>query len=300
MRILTILIALAGLAEAAGAQNLAPLVARVPAGTRAAALGDAFAGGRGPDVVFYNPAQVGLVTGYAISGARYRGSATLATFATATTVGPVAVGFGVQWLDYEGFNDLSTTPNDLTEPRGPPNQSLVASVALATRVLGFRVGAAAKYGEERLSGEYTGKPSFDLGVARDVSRLSIGLAVQHLGPDLDTGLDDAQQPTRVILGATTSRIPIHAWFDLLATGAVSRERGGRIVPAAGAELVYVPLEGFTASLRAGVRRVEGGGPPARQPVTFGVGLSMDRLWLDYAYETYSGPGGGHRIGIRLQ
>ena len=82
--------------------------------------------------------------------------------------------------------------------------------------------------------------------------------------------------------------------------AVSRERDGRMVPAGGAELSYVPLEGWLFALRAGARRVEGGPTPHRQPYTFGATAALDRFALDYAFEAIKGGHAAHRIGIRIQ
>ena len=99
MRRLSLLLIL-GVAEVAAAQESAPLVLRVPASARAAALGDAFTAGRGSEMVFYHPAQIGLTTGLSVSMARYRSAATAASLATSSPLGPVAIAAGVQWLDY--------------------------------------------------------------------------------------------------------------------------------------------------------------------------------------------------------
>ena len=56
------------------AQETAPVVLRVAASPRAFGLGDAFVSGRGSEVVFYNPAQIGLTTGLFGAAARYGGA----------------------------------------------------------------------------------------------------------------------------------------------------------------------------------------------------------------------------------
>ncbi|HET9275917.1 MAG TPA: hypothetical protein VFN96_07600 [Gemmatimonadales bacterium] len=283
----------------AGAQETAPLVLRIPAGARAAALGDAFAAGRGSEMVFYHPAQIGLTTGLSVSTGRFRSGGTFASLATSGTVGPVAIAAGVQWLDYGSDpGTFPTPPGDLTLP-GETSQSLAATAAGAVRFKGLRWGVAVKYVEERLPGARPRGAAFDVGVAREVGRYPVALAVQNLGGHLEDEGTSAALPRRLVLGAATPRWPIHTWFDLAATAALAWEREDRLVPAGGIELTWVPLDGFAAALRVGARRVEGG-PRTRRPVTAGAGFTFDRFSLDYAYEGYSGPGGAHRLGIRIQ
>jgi hypothetical protein len=288
-----------GLAPIAAAQETAPLVLRIPAGARAAALGDAFVAGRGSEMVFYHPAQIGLTTGLAVSLARYGSAATAASLATASMLGQVAIAAGVQWLDYgAGSGGFPTPPGDLTRA-GETSQSLAATAALAFRFRGLRWGMAAKYVEERLPGARPGGAAFDVGVARELGRFPIGLVAQNLGGRLAGDGLTAPLPRRLVLGATTPRWPIHTWFDVSATAALSWERESRLSPSGGVELTWVPLDGYSVAARIGARRVEGG-PRTRRPLTFGAGVGFDRFSLDYAYEGYSGEGGAHRVGIRLQ
>ena len=288
-----------GAVPIAGAQEAAPLVLRIPAGARAAALGDGFVAARGPEMVFYNPAHIGLTGGLSVSGARWSGGAVSASLATTGTVGPVTVAAGVQWLDYRSQTGIfPTPPGALTQP-GETSQSLAATAAGAIRWKGLRWGVAVKYVEERLPAARPRGAAFDAGVARDFGRFPVALAAQNLGGHLDGDGLDAPLPRRLVLGATTPRWPIHTWLDLAATAQLAWEREDRLVPAGGMELAYVPLEGFELALRLGARRVEGG-DPARRPVTAGLGFRFDRLWLDYAFEDYSGRGGAHRVGLRLQ
>lgn len=281
------------------AQETAPLVLRIPASARAAALGDAFAAGRGSEMVFYHPAQIGLTTGLSVTGARYRSTATAASLATSSTLGLITIAAGVQWLDYGSSPArFPTPPGDLTLS-GETSQSLAATAAAAFRFRGFRWGVAAKYVEERLPGARPSGAAFDVGVARELGRIPVGLVAQNLGGHLEGSGTSAPLPRRLVLGAATPRWPIHTWFDLSATAVLSWEREARLSPGGGVELTYVPLDGYSVSGRVGARRVEGG-PRTRRPLTFGAGLGLDRFSLDYAYEGYAGAGGAHRVGIRVQ
>ncbi len=276
------------------AQESGPVVLRIPASARAAALGDAFAGARGSEMVFYNPAQIGVATGLSFTVGRYRSAATAASFATASTVGALTIAAGVQWLDYGSSGAFPTPPGDLTL-EGETAQSLAATAAASMRIIGVRWGIAAKYLEERVPGMTPSSAAFDVGAAREFSRFTVALAAQNLGGDLGS----AELPRRLVVGAAAPRWPFSTWFDLTAVASLSWEREERLMPAGAVELTYVPLEGFVFAARAGARRVEGG-TRTRRPYTAGLGFSFDRLSLDYAYEPYSGPGGAHRFGLRIQ
>jgi hypothetical protein len=95
-------------------------------------------------------------------------------------------------------------------------------------------------------------------------------------------------------------MPLGTWFDLLAAVDLAWERDGRLVPGGGMELIYVPVEGWSAALRLGARRVERLGQQGRHPITLGASLGLDRFALDYAFESYRGRGAAHRLGFRIQ
>ncbi len=281
------------------AQETAPLVLRLPSSPRAFGLGNAYVGGEGADAIFFNPANVGRTTGLLVSAARFRSASTEATIASSTSLGTkLAVAAFAQWLDY-GSAGFPTPPGLLTT-RGPDDaQSLAAGMGAATIVKKFRIGVAAKYVEERIAGVRGGRPAFDVGLAREIRWLTVGFAVQNLGRALDVGGTTARLPTRLSVGATTRRLPIGAYFDVLASAAVLRERDGSIVPGGGAELVYEPVSGWTAKLRAGLHRPDPSSP-AIGPITLGGSLGLDRFSLDYSVEWYRVGGTVHRFGVRIE
>jgi hypothetical protein len=71
---------------------------------------------------------------------------------------------------------------------------------------------------------------------------------------------------------------------------------GIIAPAAGLELGYSPLEGYSFSLRAGMRRPE---LRAQQPLSVGGSAGLDRFNIEYAYEDWVN-GGTHRLALRVR
>ena len=303
-RVATILLLTATLAGPGAAQSepSAPLVLRLPGGTRALAVGDAWAAGRGAEVLFYNPAQIGVLRGTTISAQRFGDAATLGTLSTVGPFGKIWLGAGVQYLDYHAAPaaGVFTSPAGLTL-RGPVNAaSLAATVAAAFRFKGVRFGVGAKYVEERVGGARGNGAAFDLGAAREVRRATVALSVQNLGGDLELLGQDAELPTRVTLGLTSPSIRVSTFFDAGIALAVSREWDGRIVPGGGAELIYEPVGGWYFVARASARRVRSEPGRAESPVTFGGSFGLDRFWLDYAFQPYKGPGAAHRVGIRIQ
>lgn len=289
-------------AGAAQSDPSTPLVLRLPGGTRALGVGDAWVAGRGAEVLFYNPAQIGVLRGTTLSAQRFGDAATLGTLSTVGPFGKIWIGAGAQYLDYhaEPAAGLFTDPAGLTL-RGPVNAaSLAATVSAAFRFKGVRFGVGAKYVEERVGGARDNGAAFDFGAAREVRRATVALAVQNLGGDLELLGQEAELPTRVTLGVTSPSIRVSTFFDAGIALSVARERDGRIVPAGGAELIYEPVGGWYFVARAGARRVRSEPGRAESPVTFGGSFGLDRLWLDYAFQPYKGPGAAHRLGIRIQ
>ena len=299
-----ILVALALVTSPMRAQQspTAPLVLRLPGGARAAGAGNAFTAGRGAEALFYNPAQIGVLRGSTLSLARFGSSATLGTFATVGPLGRIAIGAGVQYLDYDSPAGATLYSRPGILPAGGPLQSssLAATVAASTRIKGVRFGLAAKYVQEYIGGLRDGSVALDAGVAREFGRTTFGLAVQNMGSGLEILGEPARLPTRVSLGVASPTINLSSYFDLVAFGSVSRERDGRISPAAGAELFYQPVSGWTVVARAGARRVDGGPRPLESPLTLGGSFGLDRVWLDYAFQPSRGSRATHRVGIRIQ
>jgi hypothetical protein len=290
----------AGIAPAQGPAT-APLVLRLPGGTRALGLGDAFVAGRGAEVLFYNPAQIGVTRGTTLSLQRFASASTLGSLATNGPFGKIALGVGVQYLDYGATaGGFPTPPARLTQRGGLGSSSLAATVGGAFPWKGVRWGIAAKYVEERLPAARDGAPAFDLGAARQALGLTFGLAAQNLGGHLALGGTRAGLPARVILGAALPARRLGTYFDIGGSAAIARERNGRIVPAGGIEVAYVPVSGWIFAGRAGARRVERRGTPEESPFTFGATFGLDRFGLDYGFEPFRGPGATHRVGIRIQ
>src|SRR5688500_10520687 len=79
----------------------APVVLSLPGSTRALGMGDAYAAMTGdPDLIFYNPAQLGAARGLGIAAHRFGTATHLITISGANALAPGGIGFGIQLLDH--------------------------------------------------------------------------------------------------------------------------------------------------------------------------------------------------------
>jgi hypothetical protein len=273
----------------------APLVLQVPATPRITGLGGAVTAVREVDAIFANPALVGVAGGTAVSYARFSTHAAMGALATSSSLGAFNIGLGVQFLDFQAAAlAVPVASRQLTQGGGGPGSSLAAGFALNTTYRGLRWGAAAKYVEDRVSALHGSSGAFDLGVSTQ-GQTTYALAVQNLGPAVEAGSTRADLPRRVSVGASRFGLPVGP-FDLGASVAVSLLRRGFVAPAAGMEWSYVPLDGYTFAVRAGVRRPE---LREQQPFAAGASFTLDRVSLDYAVEDLA-RGAGHYLAFRLR
>jgi hypothetical protein len=300
---LLLLTTLAGAAPSvAQVDDLAPVVLRLPGGTRALGLGNAFAAGRGAEVLFYNPAQMPTLRGSTVSVQRIGSASTLGTFSSIGTLGGVAIGAGVQYLDYETSDsvDWFTPPAMLAFPGPVESASLAATIAAAIRWKGTRIGVGVKYVEEHVGPARDASVAVDIGAARELGRATVALVLQNLGPGLEFEGFGADLPLRLTAALSSAEIRLGTFFDFVAAAAISLERDGRILPGGGAELIFEPVAGWTFRARAGVRRRDKLPLNSTWAPTAGASFGLDRFSLDYGFEPASGPGSTHRLGIRIQ
>jgi hypothetical protein len=291
---------LAPVSAAAQAIGLGPIVLQLPASARAIGFGNAYVAVREPEAVFYNPAQLGVRPGVAMSVERYASASTAGAFASTYVFGPIGFGIGAQMLDFDA--------GTLGYPGGAPNgeqlltlgqfsaSSLVAATALEMAYKGIRWGVTGKVAEDRVAGARDGVWLADVGAAKELGPATIGVTVQNLGANPKLMGTSASLPTRATLGAAAAGIAVGP-FDMAASAAVSVRRGGRVAPAGGVEFGYMPIDGVIFAGRVGGRLPE---KNAEAPVTLGATFTFDRLSIDYGFEPYQGKGSGHRIGLRIR
>jgi hypothetical protein len=296
---LTTVFALLALAHVAQSQTTRRLdILRMPSWPRAAAIGDIGGATALPEGLFYNPALAGSAAAVAGSAHFFGSDSSLTTLVTGIVTGAASVGAGIQLLR------VNLGPDPLVDPLPGvvlPDQhgmTAVTTVGASMRFKGIRWGASTKLIHLIERNEKEEGIAFDLGAQRQIGVFSTGLSVQNLGADLDIARDQLELPLRVTLAAEGQGLPIGAFIDFGAAAALTVDRDGEVLPALGGQVLYTPLDGWTFTARAGVRR------PApssnQQPVTGGLAITLDRLTVDYAVEGVKHRNAVHRIGIRLR
>ena len=267
-------------------------ILQLTAGARPLGLAGAYVTGNGPDAVFHNPAQVGSARG-STADLTWIGGVRFGSFATSGSVGSLGLGAGVRFFS-------AGVPGQFGDSTRLGGGALVATGSVARMVRGVWVGASASFVTPELSGG--GGAAFDVGAAVRQFGLVFGLAAQNLGRDFTVDAITHQLPRRVSLGVTWPGTSIGPYLDLSAVAAVSRERGGAVIPKGAVELSYEPVSGWTFTARAGVRRVVANAGELRQSAfTFGGTFALDRVSVDYAFLPAAGGGrASHSLGLRIE
>lgn len=287
------------------AREFGPVILQLPASTAAAAMGGAFQiAGTSSDAVFFNPALLGRARGTSISGQRFDARSSYLTLSGTTELFGGGLAAGLQTVSYSTdaalVGMIAPAESDLLTDGANAASELVVTLGYGTELFGFNFGVATKAVEMRLDGAEDVAIAADIGFAKSLGPVWIGLAGQNLGQELDLseGLDaegdEFDLTNRVTLSAGVDRI-LAGPFDLGFTGAVTREAGGTVIPAAGAQVAWWPVIGRTFIGRVGVRRVDEG---SAHEVSFGGGAIFDRFSIDYAFQGFGDTlGSAHRIGV---
>jgi len=300
--LLASVLGLTALPAAAAAQDEAlPRLLRLPASTRAMALGDAFMTDAGSaDAVFYHPGLVSGSAGFGLAVQSWSGVSTSAHAAAATDWFDGTVAVGLQTLQYDRAADaplgagLAQDPLFQQEARGASER--VASVAYGREDSGLRWGVSGKVVEQRLEGEAETAWAMDLGLAREVGPLTVALSAQNLGTEMTFGDTAVPLPRRYTLGAGAYGREVGP-LDVGFSGSLRyEEQAEEWIPGAGLEVGYWPVRGRTFVGRVGVQRVPEG---EASGVTFGAAFWGDDLTLEWAWMPFGGAvdDGTHRIGI---
>jgi hypothetical protein len=284
------------------AQSEGSIVAALPGTTRSAGLGGAgvaLVGDAG--AVFANPAGIATIRHLSIEGSyeRYLAGTAVSAAALALRVGRVTWGFGALILDY------GTEPEIIPDPatggrRGmatgaafhPYEALAVSSLVLRRGLIAF--GVSAKYDRQQIGPEARDAWAGDAGLAIAIFDIAaLGVSVQNFGGDLSAG---ATLPRLTRLGLTLNYTDPQGALRLLTTFEAQWR-------ADHAPMLIQGVEG--GIVRGGVGLVGRVGYATRAAVTdasrftFGGGVVMGRLQVDYAFQGYQALGGGtHRVGVR--
>ena len=290
------------LAPVAGAQSYAPatgpLALLLPASARLSGLGNAGVSMRDEYAVFYNPALINPSNGIGGSFTRYGSNGTFGAIAGGATVGPLTYGWGVSLVDFKARNGASYpfSPTELTSGGTRDALSVNATTGANYTYKGFRTGLGVTFADDRVAAG-TGAGSLarhenyllgNLGVSHPLWQGTAALALTNI-TDRNTV---RHVPTQIALG--WNRLVQVGQLDVSWTTQLS-ERDRRLGAAAGAELGYGWIEGWSAVVRAGAHREDYAG---QRPLTLGGTLNADRLSLDYALEFFEGNRYAHHLAVR--
>ncbi|MEO8201448.1 MAG: hypothetical protein ABI679_13055 [Gemmatimonadota bacterium] len=284
----TALLLLAGTSLPLDAQQTGepPAVLSLPASVRQASMagaGAALIGDAGS--VFSNPAGLATIKVLSIEGSfQYYPDNTLQGSASAALrVGPFNLGGGGSYIV---FNDSARTASNLM---------WVGSAVYRYGLIA--IGASGKYvSSEDTTGRISRAVTTDAGIAIAVFDIAaLGFSVQNIGENRISG-DPLVLPTRYRLGFMMNFTDPQTTARLLGTietiWTQDQERRTIFGFEVGAIVSGVGIVG----------RIGYGGQPTashQAKTTYGGGILLGRLGLDYAYQRRSGLGGEvHRVGIR--
>jgi len=289
---------------AVAAQSTGSVVSSLPGSTRSAALGGAGAALIGDaGALFANPAGIAAVHHVAVEGSfeSYLAGTSYSTGAVAIRAGRLAWGFGVQALDYGSEPIVVPDPASGNRRGMPTGGSFTAGDVIATTAFVYRrgliaAGVSGKYARQQIGSWAADAWAGDVGLAIAVfDILALGASVQNLGGDFGTP-DGARLPRRTRVGFTTNYVDPEGTYRLLTTTEGVWTRGERAELALGAEGGVV-TRGLGIVGRLGFVTRSPTSDASRW--TFGAGVELRRLHLDYAYQSFDLLGGGmHRLGLR--
>lgn len=303
----------------AQASATGPLLLRVPATPRTAALGNAWVAGRDHDVLFYNPAQlIGARTGLDLSLIRFGSDGTTATLGSVYAAGKLSLtlGWGVQMATYrlDAAASYPYQPDVLAGAGNTSGLSALGAVGGAILYKGFRIGATGKYAVDRAAvpADPASSPTSafvaDVGVARNIFGGVAAFAAQNLGPrsladdpeddDDDEERDDDEEdvpptiPRQMLMGWSFAKVAGPLDLGIYTQVLV---RSGWTSPGAGLDVTWSWIEGCFVSLRAGARRPE---TTTERPYAFGGALTIDRVAVEYSLQFFDD--GRHAHGVTMR
>jgi len=276
----------------------------MPGSTRSAALGGAGAALVGDaGAMFANPAGLATIRHLSIEGSYepYLAGSQLSSAALALRVSRFTLGFGAQALDYGSEPVIVPDPSTggrrgmATGASFHPYEALLATSLVYRR--GFAaLGVTTKYDRQQFGSEVRDAWAGDVGLAIAVfDIMAMGVSVQNLGGDLGGGAD-ALLPRRTRAGLTLNYTDPQGTLRLLTTleGQWTRDRSAVLVQ--GLE-VGVVNNGAGVIGRVGYSTRPTVTAAARW--TFGGGIVLGRLAVDYAFQGYGVlESDTHRVGLR--
>lgn len=256
----------------------------------------------GPSAVLGNPSRIGFLAGQGVSlmhADRFESAVKVDHAAWARNNGDHAIGFG---LVRQGVDDIPVTAlRDRSAGINPQNRPYVANWTSASEyafLLAYSqdrpygtIGGAAKLLYKRLDTTDGFGLGFDLGYTKRFGGLVVGAQLRDAITTLLTwegGRQEAIKPT-LRAGAAFS-LPIER-FNAVATPVIEGEFR---TEALGTEDAFIPHVGLEWTIR-NIVSLRGGMDDDR--LSYGAGLAIGPIGLDYAFVGHDDLGATHRISV---
>lgn len=290
-----------GAAAQAQAPAEGPLVLLLPVSARAVGLGNASV--RDDYAIFYNPARITPTNGIGVTLTRYDANGTFGAFASASNIGPLNWGWGVELVQFRARESSAYpyAPEELVSDGTRAALSLAAVVGAEYTLKGFNLGLGVKFTEDRADAilpPCCTRPAAALPFEHNLVLADIGATHALLGGTAEFAVQNIGDRSHFPIPTTTklgyARNVNTNQVDFVFAGDVL-ERGTWIGGGGGAEIGYGWIEGFSAALRVGARRPD---TPGQKPLAIGGTLNADRLALDYALEFFDGNRYAHHLALR--
>jgi len=193
--------------------------------------------------------------------------------------------------DIQGYDDAGL------ETRALKNNNYQAVIGIGISPLdAFAAGINIKYFQETLDESKAAGMAVDCGALYtfDRPRVSLGLAVQNLGPDISFDSIKEPLPLTVRLGASHSFALVPDRYQFTYTIDLVKPRFDSVFGSAGAEIelykLFAVRGGYTGE---GYRPGDG--------LTMGAGFHLNERWrLDYAWTPYGDLGSFHWLALFLE
>lgn len=289
------------------AQPGGPAAALLPANARIASMANTGLVSADGDAALSNPAVLPNARGSALSFHRLSHGSNYGSFGIVQTIASYFVGFGVQHIESgAGSNPYQRDPTDedggtlLPAASAQPRVTGTSFTLGAARIWkGIRFGAGARYSSDIVGTDQYNGFTFDAGAARQISRGALTVAARNFGANVQVNGGKMEPAHSVGAAYGLFTRPVAEFLD--AGGQIQLTAEGSdwfVRPAAAGEIGYVPIQGISFFVRAGVRAVR---DSSESRFTSGLGLNYDSYSIDYAFEPSSGNRSAvHRIGFRVR
>jgi hypothetical protein len=237
----------------------------IPVGAYRASIGQAgYAGMRGPEAIFVNPALLGKKTGgFASYQKLFLDMRSQAAAANLFMGKGYSMGFGIHLFDP---GEITGYTAENVKTGSIKSGDILMRLGLS-REGNLSYGLSISYYSQRLDNRFGKGFGFGAGISRNFDFARLALTADNVGPDFKIGNSSSPLPARYSISAW---IPLRDYFIDINLD-LSYKRSIGIVPSAG--LQFTPASGIF--LRAGSNN--------DIPFSVGLGFATNRLGIDYSY-----------------